>query len=83
MTQAKLDENRNATLIGASEADLSTPTLAVIDPNTNELLVKATVMVNQLDLATLGTAHVRKYYTSAGAVTDGIIWSPASGKGGM
>lgn len=32
------------------------------------------------DLATLGTAHVKKYYTNAGAVTDGIIWSPAAGK---
>lgn len=29
------------------------------------------------------TAHanyVRKYYTSAGAATDGIVWSPAAGK---
>lgn len=26
------------------------------------------------------TTHVKKYYTSAGAVTDGIIWSPAAGK---
>ena len=34
----------------------------------------------ELDLATLATAHVKKYYTSAGAVTDGIIWSPAAGK---
>jgi len=26
------------------------------------------------------TLHVKKYYTNAGAVTDGIVWSPASGK---
>ncbi len=26
------------------------------------------------------TNYARKYYTSAGAVTDGIIWSPAAGK---
>jgi len=32
------------------------------------------------DLATAATTHVKKYYTSAGAVTDGIIWSPAAGK---
>lgn len=32
------------------------------------------------DLATQATTHVKKYYTNAGAVTDGIIWSPAAGK---
>lgn len=32
------------------------------------------------DLATAATSHVKKYYTNAGAVTDGIIWSPAAGK---
>lgn len=32
------------------------------------------------DFAVLGSAHVKKYYTNAGAVTDGIVWSPASGK---
>lgn len=26
------------------------------------------------------TNYIRKYYTNAGAVTDGIIWSPAAGK---
>lgn len=34
----------------------------------------------EADLATANTSHVKKYYTSAGAVTDGIIWSPAAGK---
>lgn len=32
------------------------------------------------DLATMSTSHVKKYYTNSGAVTDGIVWSPASGK---
>lgn len=32
------------------------------------------------DLATQGTTHLKKYYTNAGAVTDGIIWSPGAGK---
>lgn len=32
------------------------------------------------DFAVLGSNHVKKYYTNAGAVTDGIIWSPAAGK---
>lgn len=34
----------------------------------------------ETDFAVLGTNHVKKYYTSAGAVTDGIVWSPAAGK---
>jgi len=29
---------------------------------------------------TAHTNYVRKYYTSAGAATDGIVWSPAAGK---
>jgi len=29
---------------------------------------------------TTHTNYIKKYYTSAGAVTDGIIWSPAAGK---
>lgn len=29
---------------------------------------------------TAHTNYIKKYYTNAGAVTDGIIWSPASGK---
>lgn len=32
------------------------------------------------DFAALGSNSVKKYYTSAGAATDGIIWSPAAGK---
>jgi hypothetical protein len=34
----------------------------------------------ETDFAVLGTTHVKKYYTNSGAVTDGIVWSPASGK---
>lgn len=29
---------------------------------------------------TTNTNHADKYYTNAGAVTDGIVWSPAAGK---
>lgn len=32
------------------------------------------------DFAALGSNHVKKYFTNAGAVTDGIVWSPAAGK---
>ena len=31
------------------------------------------------DFAALGGQQVKKYYTNAGAVTDGIVWSPAAG----
>ena len=37
------------------------------------------VRPNEYEL-TGNTTHVKKYYTNAGAVTDGIIWSPAAGK---
>lgn len=30
--------------------------------------------------ASANSNHADKYYTSAGAVTDGIVWSPAAGK---
>ena len=45
--------------------------------------ISATVPIpvrpNEFELAGI-TTHVKKYYTNAGAVTDGIIWSPAAGK---
>lgn len=37
------------------------------------------VAPNEYELAG-NTTHVKKYYTNAGAVTDGIVWSPAAGK---
>ena len=37
------------------------------------------VLPNQYELAG-NTVDVKKYYTSAGAATDGVIWSPAAGK---
>ena len=32
------------------------------------------------DFAVLGSNSVKKYYANTGAVTDGIVWSPAAGK---
>jgi len=32
------------------------------------------------DFAVLGSNSVKKYYSATGAVTDGIVWSPAAGK---
>ncbi len=45
---------------------------------TNKLGSLRTALLED-DFAAAGTKHVKKYYTNAGAVTDGIIWSPAAG----
>jgi hypothetical protein len=37
------------------------------------------LLPSDIDVTT-NTNHADKYYTSTGAVTDGIIWSPAAGK---
>lgn len=48
--------------------------------------VSATVPVptkgvpSDIDINGSNANHAQKYYTNAGAVTDGIIWSPAAGK---
>lgn len=49
-------------------------------PLTTNAMRELRVATNESDLATAGTSHVKKYYTNAGSVTDGIIWSPAAGK---
>lgn len=49
-------------------------------PLISDALRQLRVAALESDLATAGTSHVKKYYTNAGAVTDGIIWSPAAGK---
>jgi len=49
-------------------------------PLTTNAFRELRVAIPESDLATAATAHVKKYYTNAGAVTDGIVWSPAAGK---
>ena len=49
----------------------------LIPANADGLLVAAIPAAHEL--AATPTAHVKKYYT-ASAPTDGIVWSPASGK---
>lgn len=52
-----------------------------VDDNGGSLTVDGAVTANPSKLPTTDDADfVRKYYTNAGAVTDGIIWSPAAGK---
>lgn len=38
------------------------------------------IALQEDDFAVAGSNHVKKYYTNAGAVTDGIVWSSAAGK---
>ena len=55
-----------------------------VDVVTLPALVAGTAAIGKLlpsDVdVTTNTNHAQKYYTSAGAATDGIIWSPAAGK---
>lgn len=44
-----------------------------IDPSTGNSIG------GEVDITT-NANYARKYYTNAGAVTDGIVWSPAAGK---
>ena len=77
MAQAKRDENRVPTLLAVSTADSLTPVAIEADPTNKAILV--TNIPSNYELAG-NTLHIKKYYTNAGAVTDGIIWSPAAGK---
>jgi hypothetical protein len=43
-------------------------------------LPAGTAIIGAVKRDTINYTAVRKYYTNAGAVTDGIVWSPASGK---
>ena len=69
------------TLIGAvTQVATTANTDGDTTPLTTNGLRELRVAIPESDLATAGTAHVKKYYTSAGAATDGIVWSPAAGK---
>lgn len=69
------------TLVGAvTQVATTANTDGDTTPLTTNAMRELRTAVNESDLATAGTAHVKKYYTNAGAVTDGIIWSPAAGK---
>ncbi len=60
---------------------LSDVTLQVADTDvsiTNPVPTKG--VPSDIDINGNNANHAQKYYTNAGAVTDGIIWSPAAGK---
>lgn len=71
--ESKRDNNRVPTLLGVDNVLFTNPTTVAVDPTTHALIVEGSVTSDT-------TGKVKKYYTNAGAVTDGVVWSPASGK---
>lgn len=72
----------NAT--GALRVELptnGTGVLATVGTVTTVSTVSSVTQVRPPDIDVTGhTNYAKKYYTNAGAVTDGIVWSPAAGK---
>lgn len=67
------------------KAHSATPTAVAANDRVNAYFdlrgrQQITPAIPEQDLATEATTHVKKYYTNSGAVTDGIVWSPAAGK---
>jgi len=56
--------------------EMQVDVVAALPAGTNAL---GKLLQPDIDVTT-NTNYAKKYYTSAGAVTDGIIWSPAAGK---
>ena len=70
MANAARDENRIPTLIGISSSDGTTPTLAEIDPNTGELLVKTSPIqpnYDYIDLTYTGNDLTEIVYKTGGS----------------
>ena len=74
------DTSSHTLVGGVTQATPSANTDGDVTPLITNALRELRVAVPESDLATAATTHVKKYYTNAGAVTDGIIWSSAAGK---
>jgi len=61
-------------IVSGSEAQVDV--VAALPAGTNAI---GKLLQPDIDVTT-NSNYAKKYYTSAGAVTDGIIWSPAAGK---
>lgn len=61
---------------GVDIGDVDVTSLPAIPAGTNAI---GKLLPPDIDITT-HTNYVRKYYTNSGAVTDGIVWSPAAGK---
>lgn len=70
------DSTGQVKLAASDGVDIGNVDVASIAVGTNHI---GKIIPQEYELAG-NTTHVKKYYTNAGAVTDGIIWSPASGK---
>lgn len=68
----------SGTATGALRVELPTNGTGVVGLNAGTAAV-GKMLPPDVDVTT-HTNYAKKYYTNAGAVTDGIIWSPASGK---
>lgn len=62
--------------VSGTEMQVDVITLPALAAGTNAI---GKLLPPDVDITT-HTNYARKYYTNAGAVTDGIIWSPAAGK---
>lgn len=74
------DTSKHALVGGVTQVATTANTDGDVTPLTTNAMRELRTAVPESDLATATTSHVKKYYTNAGAVTDGIIWSPAAGK---
>lgn len=61
---------------GVDIGDVDVTSLPALAAGTNAI---GKLLPSDVDV-TAHTNYARKYYTNAGAVTDGIVWSPAAGK---
>lgn len=74
------DTSKHVLVGGVTQVASTANTDGDVTPLTTNAFRELRTAIPESDLATAGTAHVKKYYTNAGAVTDGIVWSPAAGK---
>lgn len=74
------DTSKHLLVGGVTQVATTANTDGDVTPLTTNAFRELRTAIPESDLATAGTAHVKKYYTNAGAVTDGIVWSPAAGK---
>lgn len=65
--------------IAAGNNNIGDVDIASIAAGTNTI-GKVAGVPSDIDINGSNANHADKYYTNAGAVTDGIVWSPAAGK---
>jgi len=71
---AKRDSNHVTTMLAYDDTNGEVKRVKV-DPKTGGIIVSSSTTS---DLS-VDAYYKKKYYTNAGAVTDGVVWSPAAG----